>query len=139
MTLTCSKCDEVKDVSEFHKDASISRGYAYICKACKKVHGLYGGAPVRRDRDREYYHKHWMQYKYKISWEAYQEMLEAQGHVCAICEQVPTNKLGFHIDHDHNTGVVRGLLCHGCNTGIGALQEDPKLLQRAAEYLEGRL
>jgi RNA recognition motif-containing protein len=37
MTLTCSKCDEVKDVSEFHKDASISRGYAYICKACKKL------------------------------------------------------------------------------------------------------
>lgn len=57
---------------------------------------------------------------------------------CQICGA--TNGGGrhgqLHIDHDHKTGRIRGMLCHGCNTGLGAFRDDPNLLRRAATYLE---
>jgi hypothetical protein len=61
----------------------------------------------------------------------YDQMLEAQGGVCAVCEARPP----AHIDHDHDTGAVRGLLCHSCNTAIGALGDNLAGLQRAVDYL----
>jgi hypothetical protein len=64
----------------------------------------------------------------------------AQGGGCAICGRTPDDAPGrwsrLNIDHDHKTGKVRGVLCHGCNSGIGHLQDDPALLRRAAEYVE---
>lgn len=52
--------------------------------------------------------------------------------VCQICEQSPA----VCIDHDHETGAVRGALCNLCNRGIGLLKDSPEVLRRAAEYLE---
>lgn len=55
---------------------------------------------------------------------------------CEICgiDRTPQRRLGF--DHDHDTGVVRGVLCSNCNSAIGLLGDDPALIRRAAEYLE---
>lgn len=53
---------------------------------------------------------------------------------CRIC-----GREGHHIDHDHKTGKVRGLLCRACNPAIGAMQDNPELLRRAALYVEGEL
>ncbi|HEY7485925.1 MAG TPA: endonuclease VII domain-containing protein [Streptosporangiaceae bacterium] len=62
-------------------------------------------------------------------------MLEEQGGVCPICrEDAPTD-----VDHDHETGAVRGILCSSCNTGMGQFKDDPVALRRAAEYLDGNL
>lgn len=65
------------------------------------------------------------------------QMLAAQNGVCAICGKEPTKGRGrkLHIDHDHETGKRRGLLCNGCNTGIGSLGDDVSRLQRAIKYL----
>ena len=57
---------------------------------------------------------------------------------CEICgrTEAPGRWLGnMHIDHDHDTGLVRGVLCHGCNVGVGYFRNDPALLRKAADYL----
>lgn len=67
-------------------------------------------------------------------WDA---MFAAQDNSCAICgADDPGSRQGWHTDHDHGTGVVRGILCHGCNIGLGGFRDDPARLMAASEYLE---
>ena len=75
--------------------------------------------------------------QYGISMQQFDKLLEFQKHGCAICSK-PITKLSrrMNIDHDHKTGQVRGLLCSGCNTGLGHLGDDIQGLKRALEYLE---
>ena len=74
--------------------------------------------------------------KYGITIEQYDEMLASQGGVCAICEREPNPNISLHVDHDHETGRIRGLTCFRCNQAMGAFGEDPSLLRAAASYLE---
>ena len=71
-----------------------------------------------------------------ISFEQSQQILEEQNNGCAICLR-PFLKTP-HIDHNHETGMFRGLLCRPCNTGIGFLGDDPEILKRAVAYLQVR-
>lgn len=74
--------------------------------------------------------------KFGITTEDYQRMLAAQDGVCAICHGTSTGRWEhFHVDHDHDTGNVRGLLCHHCNTAIGLLRDSAEFAERAAFYL----
>lgn len=68
----------------------------------------------------------------------YEAMLAAQGGRCAICGTDKGNYRGhrLHVDHCHETGIVRGLLCNRCNSAIGYLDDNPRRLRRAAAYLE---
>lgn len=69
--------------------------------------------------------------------EQYDAMEKAQGGLCRICGGPPTGRWKrLHIDHDHKTGRVRGLLCVGCNRALGYLNDDPKRARSAAGYLE---
>lgn len=61
-------------------------------------------------------------------------MLEEQGGVCAICGTGNGQKM-LHVDHDHGTGRVRGLLCHQCNRVLGLAHDNPELMRKAIEYL----
>lgn len=70
-----------------------------------------------------------------INDEAREWLLKVQVGLCAVCSDFP----GEHVDHDHETGAVRGLACLNCNTGMGQLRDDPIALRRAADYVEGRL
>lgn len=70
---------------------------------------------------------------YGITLAEYEALAEAQGWRCAICRQ--TSERTLHVDHDHRTGQVRGLLCGTCNRGMGMLGDDAALLQRAADYV----
>jgi hypothetical protein len=77
---------------------------------------------------------------YGITLELFHRLLEMQHGGCAICEtkHVEGDKhKSLHVDHDHKTGEIRGLLCSNCNHGIGKFKDDPEQLRRAAEYLEG--
>lgn len=74
---------------------------------------------------------------YGLAPEAFEQMLASQGGACAIC----ASSLGehgerSHVDHDHRTGAVRGLLCPSCNYGLGWMRDDPDRMRRAASYLE---
>jgi len=74
--------------------------------------------------------------KYNLTYPQYYEMLRSQGGACAICGSYP-KKARLHIDHDHETGKVRGLLCYRCNYGMAQFfDEDPMKLHRAGTYLE---
>jgi hypothetical protein len=61
-----------------------------------------------------------------------QALAAAQGGLCAICKAAPA----VHVDHDHATGTVRGMLCFPCNAAIGHLRDDPQVVRQAAVYLE---
>jgi hypothetical protein len=87
----------------------------------------------------------YLKYRFGLEYGEYDVMLENQVGVCAICGNPETCKdsrnatqiRALAVDHDHETGKVRGLLCHACNRGIGSLKDDPVLLQKAIEYLQG--
>lgn len=72
---------------------------------------------------------------YGITAADFDRMLEAQRHCCAICGDA-LRPCSTHIDHDHATGRVRGVLCSRCNQGIGLLRESQTILAAAAEYLK---
>jgi hypothetical protein len=71
---------------------------------------------------------------YKLTLEEYNILYKQQQGCCAICKK-PFEKVP-HIDHDHQTGKVRGLLCALCNLGLGFFRDRPSLLQEASQYLE---
>lgn len=72
-------------------------------------------------------------YLYGLSDADFAQMLKDQGGLCKLCSEKPA----ACVDHDHSTGRVRGLLCQGCNTGLGRFKDDPARLARAIEYLNG--
>ncbi len=78
----------------------------------------------------------------------YERLLEAQGGVCAICKEAPepstmlglgprtpVRKRKLAVDHCHDTGIVRGLVCYFCNNGLGSFRDDPDMLEDAADYI----
>jgi hypothetical protein len=79
--------------------------------------------------------KHKLKQKFGITPEIYERMVFEQGGMCLICSGPPTSS-GLAIDHDHETGKIRGLLCSRCNCGLGMFQDDHNILIRAVEYLK---
>ncbi len=76
-------------------------------------------------------------HKYGVTKEFVLELYAKQNGKCAICGNPSQTKRFLHVDHCHKTGAVRGLLCHGCNVGIGALRDDPDIISKALHYLKG--
>lgn len=73
---------------------------------------------------------------YGITLEQYTELLEKQDYACAVCKKKQDKiKYNLHVDHDHKTGEIRGLLCFNCNNKIIGRHTDPKLLAQAVIYL----
>lgn len=73
--------------------------------------------------------------KFGITLDDYNRMLDDQNGVCAICQQNCSLNERLSVDHCHDTGEVRGLLCNSCNNGIGKFKDSQKLLISAANYL----
>lgn len=151
-TKNCTGCGETKPLTEFHKRARSKDGLAYRCRQCahtqavsqerrattaKWVQSPKGraartkywssrhGQEARRNRQRRRL--------YGIGEAEFLAREAAQGGRCAICQQIPTSVL--HVDHDHDTGKIRGLLCGRCNSGIGLLQDCPTIIESAAAYV----
>jgi hypothetical protein len=72
---------------------------------------------------------------YGINLVQYERLLEQQGGVCAICGRPPRSRPVLDVDHDHLTGVVRGLLCGNCNRAVGLLDDNPELFDKARAYI----
>lgn len=107
----------------------------------EKEFGQVGSKERRKNLQR---HTTLVQY-YGITLKAYRNMLEAQNYLCSICHQPETGThnrgketiaLSLSVDHDHDTGAVRSLLCHKCNKALGLFNDDIEMLRSALEYLE---
>lgn len=123
----CPQCGETKDAPEFPKNRSSRSGYATYCKPCHNEIG-------KRNRERlhgsaRHYH---LRRRYGIGAAEVAAMIERQGGVCAICLEKPA----AHVDHNHRTGKVRGVLCFGCNGGLGQFQDNAESMRRAIEYVQ---
>jgi len=91
-------------------------------------------------KQRDYYAKSrgkaWLKYYYGISVEEYDALLARQKGKCAICREKPSPGETLCVDHCHVTGKIRGLLCRGCNCGLGNFRDDPRRMQAGIAYLE---
>lgn len=132
----CSQTDcmhkgVLQPLDHFQRRHTADDGRMGTCKTCTTARDRARNKPEAR---RESHYKR----TYGMTIADYDRMVVEQDGKCAICET--TTNLGrygrFHIDHDHKTGKVRGLLCHRCNRGIGLLKDDPAILDAAACYLE---
>ncbi len=152
----CCTCAKTKPESEFNKRSVAADRLEPSCRECvqkrhrnwiatnKEKAQLYetNRKPRPEDYDKERWAKKRRFSKYGLTPETYQELLTLQGDVCAICGIAPTHT--YRVDHDHSCcdrdgscgNCVRGLLCMRCNAGIGALDDDPARLRRAADYIE---
>lgn len=95
----------------------------------------------KKDRNHEKVREAAWRRRYGITRQDYLEMLESQEGKCAICgttEIGRKNHTHFHVDHNHTTKKVRGLLCDLCNRGLGYFKDTASILRKAANYLEER-
>lgn len=74
--------------------------------------------------------------KYGITPSEVDALFEVQGRVCAICKSSEHGGKNWHVDHDHDSKSIRGILCNGCNTALGGMKDSPAILRAAADYLE---
>lgn len=116
----CPRCEESKPLDEFPKKGLQRNGeqrYAY----CKPCHSSY----QRENKLRNIF---------SLTVDDYEAMAEHQGGVCAICLRPPASKR-LHVDHDHSTGLIRGLVCWNCNKTLGFWRDDQERFIRASAYL----
>jgi hypothetical protein len=76
----------------------------------------------------------WLRCKYGITLEAYEAMVERQNGLCALCKRRPIE--GLCVDHCHDANMLRLLLCHKCNHGLGNFDDNPSVMRAAADYVE---
>ncbi|MFW6695441.1 endonuclease VII domain-containing protein [Streptomyces sp. MAR4 CNX-425] len=113
----CPQCREVKPHSAWERNRSSSDGWASYCREC------------RAKRNREGYFRR----KYGLTEAERDALIVSQGGVCLICLAARAE----HVDHDHQTGRVRGVLCFSCNAALGQFKDRPDVIRRAAAYVEG--
>ncbi len=120
-TKRCRACYRELPFDNFGKVSSTKDGLNSQCKDCATEQR--NGQSGRLER------------LYGVTREQHQQMYMDQGMCCALCgKPVPYNKI--HTDHDHKMDKVRGLLCSGCNVGLGLLGDTLEGLQRAIKYLK---
>lgn len=97
----------------------------------------YANSQAVRDKVKAQVRRGKLAREYGMTEKQWEEMLLSQDNKCAICGcETSGGKGGWHTDHCHITGKVRGLLCQGCNIGLGGFKDNPKSLRAAADYLE---
>lgn len=119
----CPNCTRIKNVSSFYKQTKSWTGYASWCIDCySSVYRIHN----TRNSDRRLFST------YGLTRDELDRMIERQQNQCLICKTLLTRP---HIDHDHQTGEIRGVLCSSCNTGLGMFSDNAEFLQSAIEYL----
>lgn len=92
----------------------------------------------KRGNEAEYMRTRWLKHRYHLTLDEFDRILTKQKECCAICGKHQSKfKKRLAVDHNHETGKIRGLLCSRCNMGLGFFQDDRKLLWAAINYLRG--
>lgn len=126
----CARCAEIKPIDDFGSNRAEPSGRASYCRPCHnramaeikaKKHGSVRGYHLER--------------RYGLTEEEVAALHDGQGGFCLIC----LHRHAGHVDHDHASGEIRGVLCFRCNAALGQFKDDPGILRSAVDYLEGRL
>jgi len=126
----CKKCGVWKSPEGFYGR------YKNVCKPCIILRvSAWQSHPNNRDKVSAIRRKYKLKSDYGITPEEYDVMSKKQGGCCGICKLPGTKGRRLAVDHCHEKGVVRGLLCTNCNTAIGSLKEAPKNFASALRYL----
>lgn len=163
---TCSsrscKQQNPQPIGSFYVDKTCADGFFAFCKACersrKKEYEKNNQEKIRQKRKvykknnkekhkvnaKKYYERYpekvralRLKNSYNLTLDQYNKMLEMQNKSCAICRRHSSEfKRTLSVDHDHETGEVRGLLCSPCNTAIGLFRENLVIIKLAASYIE---
>ena len=149
----CIRCNQEKTTSEFHKDSSAKSGLYAYCKECARAKtAAWKAADPERSRESQrrsrekrpevYWAKN-LRDHFGITVEQYQQMFDEQHGCCAVCGLAETeihpksNRLRrLAVDHCHDTGRIRGLLCNRCNRAIGLFRDSADVIRGAIAYLE---
>ncbi len=140
--LSCSKCDELKELNEFNyqKREDSTAGYRRMCRACVSYSRRKSDKDNNRSKQKS---DEDAILKFNISPDEYDGLYTAQEGKCKICDKKQKSRKETKvrtemlvIDHCHTTGQVRGLLCNACNRGIGLIGDTAKALTKAVEYLK---
>ena len=139
-TRECRVCGQEKNLlADYYlsrKDPTLASSYSYECKECTiqrtVEYNKNNSASVRSQ---------YLKRQYGLTFEEFDTMLSSQDNACAICgTKQPSKNRGrtrrFHVDHDHETGKVRGLLCKSCNIALGEIGDNIHTLKSMIEYLE---
>ncbi len=146
-TKVCNRCNIEKSKSEFHRQLKYIRA---ACKQCRReaINTAYDKEAKAEFRKTKYkdnpnYHKHNnLMHSFGISYLEYKTWADAQNNVCAICEQPEIAKThkgtvrNLSVDHNHETGKLRGLLCTKCNTALERVELVTDWEFKARTYLE---
>ncbi|MEU8266372.1 endonuclease VII domain-containing protein [Sphaerisporangium sp. NPDC049002] len=150
---TCTTCGQSLPLTDFYSSKLGKGGLRSACKECSKASVIAwrakeGNAERHRETTKRSYHRAgWSRVvfkRYGLTQEQYDTLYEEQQGRCAICgepeggvtSQGATRRIAVDHDGEGETLRVRGLLCAGCNTGLGAFDHDPERMERAAAYLE---
>lgn len=139
----CTKCNQIKLSSDFHKLSKDTKKRRSICKSChnKTYRDSYRKNPEKyRNYTSSRSYRPELKRKanlktFGLTIQEYEEMLQQQESVCAICSEVCSSGKRLAVDHCHLTGKVRQLLCRRCNQSMGKFNDDPVLLQKVVDYL----
>jgi hypothetical protein len=124
----CMKCKEIKVSTEFSRNRSTKTGFHTYCKPC---HARQRRESLARNYGGSSRHYHLIK-RYGIGAAEVDELIRQQGGLCAVCGEREAKQ----VDHDHETGVVRGIVCLLCNAAMGAFHDDPVLIRRAIAYVK---
>lgn len=120
---------------ELHKKESDKK--AYLKRKGNPEYKIYKNRMVKqwnlrnKDKLKLIKKKSSIKFLYGLSYDKYEDLVEQQNGCCAICDKATV----LNIDHNHETGEIRGLLCNHCNLGLGLFKDSPILLIKASEYL----
>lgn len=126
----CAQCRQTKPVSEFGRNRATSTGLTTYCLPCHNK--VMAEIKAKKHGSVRSYH---LQRRYGMTEQEVEELSRRHGNLCLIC----LYRRPLHVDHDHATGEVRGMLCFSCNGALGQFKDDATVMRRAVDYLEGRL
>jgi len=132
----CSVCHIVKPVTEFYPRRTRKTGHQSECRECCRIRRAKWW---KSDLGKHSSANSKLKSRFGITTTEYQTLLERQDFRCLICgdtESYQGHKLA--VDHSHKTGKIRGLLCKGCNMGLGNFKDSEILLNNAIVYLRSR-